>query len=465
MKKVLAAIVALAMLSTLCFGVLSNADSQAVDQSWLTLTERFSDDFSGGSLSSDDWMVDTPPSVTEDGKLQLGGAHWINNGYLAFVNDELSSDYVFDSVISGTKNDCYWGIVVRTPKSGNNPQNGGRFGVPSPAETTGGLCFDIMIKSQDGKMGVTFCNGGPNSEAPAVLFDAPEGFDPTADNNYRIVDTGDKITLYINGSEVITIVFDADFEAPSKATVYAADGSVLMAEADVGTLGSGVVGFYQRNNIVHVDNVVISDAVVTEPAPVAGGLRDFSKEKGDALSYDWILINGEKVADGNEEVIAKKQLIDGSDESVNTIGMRGWYGNANSKVASYGYMIDDNDPVYGEFKVEAEDAVIAAGGDSRFVVTVDVSELKDGETHKIRVVAKLENGDIVILNRNESGKDRDIYVNYKAPASQTAPETDEPAPQTDEPAPQTGDATVAMFAVVLVAVMGAAVVFSKKRAF
>ena len=200
-------------------------------------------------------------------------------------------------------------------------------------------------------------------------------------------------------------------------------------------------------------------------APAAGEIRDFSKEKGDALSYDWILINGEKVADGNEEVIAKKQLIDGSDESVNTIGMRGWYGNANSKVASYGYMIDDNDPVYGEFKVEAEDAVIAAGGDSRFVVTVDVSELKDGETHKIRVVAKLENGDIVILNRNESGKDRDIYVNYKAPASQTAPETDEPAPQTDEPAPQTGDATVAMFAVVLVAVMGAAVVFSKKRAF
>ena len=37
--------------------------------------------------------------------------------------------------------------------------------------------------------------------------------------------------------------------------------------------------------------------------------------------------------------------------------------------------------------------------------------------------------------------------------------------QGGEPVPQTGDATVAMFAVVLVAAMGAAVVFSKKRAF
>ena len=265
MKKVLAVGIALAMLSTLFFGVMSNAESQAVDPSYLKLTERFSDDFSDDELDTSNWKVDTPPSITEDGQLQLGGSNWIQNGYLAFILDELDSDYVLDFVMSGPKNDCYWGFAVRSPESGANPMNGGRFGVPSAGELSTGITFDVMIKAKDGKIGVTFCDGGANGEAPTALLDAPEGFDPTAANNYRIVDTGDRITLYINEAEYITIVLDADFDDAAKAAIYAADGSELMAETDVSVLGYGFVGFYQRNNTVHVDNVVLSDLKVEDP--------------------------------------------------------------------------------------------------------------------------------------------------------------------------------------------------------
>ena len=187
----------------------------------------------------------------------------------------------------------------------------------------------------------------------------------------------------------------------------------------------------------------------TEPA---GGLRDFDAGKGDLMSYDQILVNGAEIANGNDAVIAAKALVDGSDGSVQTVAMHGWFGNKNAKIDSFGYMIDSKAPVFGDFKVDADQPVIDAGGEYRYTIPVDVSGITDGKTHKIQAVVKLENGDIVKLNRNADGKDRDAYVNYKAQYVQ-------------ETQPATGDMTVAMFAVVAVLAMGAAVVFAKKRAF
>jgi LPXTG-motif cell wall-anchored protein len=200
----------------------------------------------------------------------------------------------------------------------------------------------------------------------------------------------------------------------------------------------------------------------------SGGLRDFDSAKGDKLSYDQILVNGAEIANGNDAVIAAKKLVDGSDGSITAIAMHGWYGNANSKIASYGYMIDGGEPVYGDFAVGAEDAVIAAGGESRYTVSVDVTGLQDGEEHEIWVVVKLENGDIVKLNRydnrgQEGGKDREVYVIYKAPKTEAPSTQPETQPETQQP--QTGDAAVAMFAVLAVLAMGAVVVFAKKRSF
>ncbi len=192
----------------------------------------------------------------------------------------------------------------------------------------------------------------------------------------------------------------------------------------------------------------------TPPAPV-GGLRDFAADKGDHMSYDQIFVNGAEVANGNDAVIAKKALIDGSDGSITTVAMHGWYGNDNAKIVSYGYTIDGGEPVYGDFALACEPEVIKAGGESRFTITVDVTGLKDGKEHKIQAVAKMDNGDIVKLNRFEGEKDRDAYVNYKAQYVEQ--------PHTD-PVPQTGDATVALISIVAVISLAAAVIF-RKRAF
>ena len=157
-------------------------------------------------------------------------------------------------------------------------------------------------------------------------------------------------------------------------------------------------------------------------AQSAGGLRDFDTAgKGDKMSYDQILVNGAEIANGNDAVIAAKVLVDGSDGSIQNVAMHGWYGNANSKIDSFGYMIDDGEPVYGDFKVATTQDVIDAGGESRFTIVIDVTSLTDGETHKIQALAKLQNGDIVKLNRNADGKDRDAYVNYKAQLVDSTP--------------------------------------------
>ena len=187
--------------------------------------------------------------------------------------------------------------------------------------------------------------------------------------------------------------------------------------------------------------------------PVIEGLRDFDKEKGDALSYDTIFVNDVNVAEGNDEttgVPAVKQLIDGSKGDVNTIAMRGWFGNKNSEIESYGYQIDDGEPIYGDFVVDEgdNDNIIAAGGESRFIVKVDVSGMTDGRTHTIRVVAKLKNGEIVKLNRND--KDRDVFVNYKAQLVERPPVT------------PTGDVSIAVFVVAACAI---ALVVLKKKVF
>ena len=148
-------------------------------------------------------------------------------------------------------------------------------------------------------------------------------------------------------------------------------------------------------------------------------IRDFDKNKGDSLSYDQIFVNGEAKANGNDAVIALKQLVDGSDGSITSVAMYGWFGSTSSPTQAYGYMIDGGDPVFGDFFAETEPEVTQANANGkRFMITVDVTALSKGNDHEIRAVAKLENGEIVKLNRFETGKDRDIYLIYRAELKQ-----------------------------------------------
>ena len=135
--------------------------------------------------------------------------------------------------------------------------------------------------------------------------------------------------------------------------------------------------------------------------------------------FDSIFINDEAAprADGNDAVAALKALIDGTAETIDKIGLFGWFA-SDSPIVQFGYILDGAEPVFDDafvapFGSPEEEATITGtrAGGKRYRVNVDVSGLKDGETHVIKVVAKLENGDTVIFDR----PNREAIVNYKAP--------------------------------------------------
>ena len=195
--------------------------------------------------------------------------------------------------------------------------------------------------------------------------------------------------------------------------------------------------------------------------------RDFDSAL-DKQYFDQVLVNGTEVANGNDALIElKKNPIDGSDGSINTISTYGWYASIQDGITldQFGYMIDDNEPVFSaDFTTATGQDVLDLGG-TRYLVNIDVTGLNDGQEHVLTTVCRLSNGDIVKFNR----PNREAVLRYVAPgAAETQPVTTEPetqVPTEPETNTQTGDFTVAMFAVIAVLAMGAAVVFAKKRAF
>ncbi len=183
--------------------------------------------------------------------------------------------------------------------------------------------------------------------------------------------------------------------------------------------------------------------------------RDFQKDP-DQLSFDQVFVNGSMIANGGDNAVAARN-VDGSKGDVTSVGFYGWFGTKSGSIDKFGYQIDDGTPIYGEFTKEAEDAVIAAGGELRFIITIDVTGLKDGKEHTIRAVAKLKDGTEVKLNRI-ADKDRDVMIKY------TAPKAADPAPADPTPADPkpTGDSAIVL---ALLAVSALTLVVSRKKAF
>ncbi|MBO4326964.1 MAG: LPXTG cell wall anchor domain-containing protein, partial [Clostridia bacterium] len=151
------------------------------------------------------------------------------------------------------------------------------------------------------------------------------------------------------------------------------------------------------------------------------------------------------------------------DGSVQTITIRGWIGFEDQDIAQFGYNIGKNDPVFSDSFTEERGDIGAIqdpgnGGShaQAFKIVVDVLNVY-GST-KIVAVAKLADGTVVEIDesvpRNGEGTTPNTSFTFVGPA--------DPNPET---VPATGDATIAMFAVIVVLAMGAAVVFMKKRAF
>ena len=192
-----------------------------------------------------------------------------------------------------------------------------------------------------------------------------------------------------------------------------------------------------------IKSIVFNNPNGVDPQPQIDA-RDFSKDSGDALSYDQILVNGNAIANGNDDVIATKKGIDGTDGSIETIGLYGWFGNGNVETDAIGYSINGGEIVYGDFFVETGTDVTGLNANNRrFMVEIDVSGLTGA--NEIWLYARLVDGQVIKLNRFESGKDREIYVIFNGPAAAN---------------PGSGDATMVVF--VLAAVALALVVLKKK---
>ena len=161
-------------------------------------------------------------------------------------------------------------------------------------------------------------------------------------------------------------------------------------------------------------------------------------------------------ADGSASDVldAHERKVDGSDGSVKTVRFRGWIG-FEEELETFGYMINGKFTA-GEFAADTEPAVTqdANGGRyaKRFDIIVPVADLTG--SNEIKAAVKLVSGAIVAIDENVTangaGTTPNTTLTYIGLAEQNV---------------QTGDAGVAMFAVVLVAAMGAAVVLLKKKAF
>lgn len=120
----------------------------------------------------------------------------------------------------------------------------------------------------------------------------------------------------------------------------------------------------------------------------------------DEFKYSWdtIYINGQSHmdlgwgADGAAAVkLAEHQPLSGAD--IDTFTIRGWAGLIDGTVAEWGYKVNEGTPVFNaDFTKPTEDAVIGAGGDSRFEIVVPVN--KATAPTLITACAKDENGTV-----------------------------------------------------------------------
>ena len=209
---------------------------------------------------------------------------------------------------------------------------------------------------------------------------------------------------------------------------------------------------------------------------------DESLQVGMSLDHIFWNFNDLGGRDATEVYAEEDGSLDAVKYSGISIGYSGWV-DFHQPVIGFGYMRNDEIVLAPGFLDGNEDTleptIRSWGGDweskghiQRFCVYVPIQDLT-GDNY-ICAVAQLEDGTVVKLNSTEI-HNRDTSFTIKClPAPEettvepgTEPETEpatQPATQ-PETVPQTGDAEVAMFAVIAVLAMGAAVVFVKKRAF
>lgn len=258
MKKYFAILISVMLCATMVLSV--GAASMAADISGYTVTEAYKDTFDT-TYDTEKWKTENGTPEIVDRKLVLGGgtAGWVAGGTDAgfkTVYDKYTVSFDF----AGNKADCYYGFGFRTPEdSGYTLYNGGRNGIPSAEEKGYGISVDVFSKGTDceGKFVVNF-NNGSQGDSPNFAVAYPDGYSSDTPTAFKIVDTGDTATVYMGETELFTIVFSGLTDGSyTSAKAYDATGAEL-GTFTVSVPEKGGFCFYQRNNNVSVDNVVVS---------------------------------------------------------------------------------------------------------------------------------------------------------------------------------------------------------------
>ena len=463
MKKILAIAIVFAMMVALFVPAFAASHADAGVEAGAKLLEA---DFSGDAVVDSEIVAWSGYSL-QDGSLHLGhGGDWVASSPIARTADTFTN-YIANFKMVGDKRDCYYGFGLRCNDQ-HTLMNGGRFGVPSAEEKAVGIAIDIFGAANStlgDNIGVTFCDNGANGNAPAFTIARPEGFDPGVNTAFTVADSGDKITISIEGKELLTIELSglADGNYTS-AAAYDANGNELFNGA-VTVLEEGTICFYQRNN-----HIIVSDFTVSELTKAAAPSDEVVVH---GASFDSIFVNdvlnfGEGDGGASGKLDNHDRTVDGSDGSVTSITLRGWIGFEGQGIDQFGYQVGDSAPVFADSNREERGDIGAIrdpgnGGEfaDAYRIVIDTTNIKG--TKSIIACVKLADGTVVKIDesvkRNGEGTTPNTSFTFIGVPDDTQPTTG------GEEVPKTGDATVAMFAVLAVLAMGAAVVFAKKRSF
>ena len=260
MKKIFAIVLAAVMASVLCVTAFAASHAQTKIKVGAYL---INEDFESGELNTEVLKAWGGYKI-EGGKIHLGHSNnWVESSP-EFHTVAAFSNYYATFKIAGAIRDCYYGFALRAPEGEHGSlMNGGRFGVPSAAEVSTGIAIDLYGAANStlgDQVGVTFCNGGANGDAPAFTVARPEGFGDGSEASFDVIDLGSVITILINKKELVTIELSGLANGVyTKATAYDPTGAEL-GTFDVSVLEAGSIVFYQRNNYITVDDFTVASA-------------------------------------------------------------------------------------------------------------------------------------------------------------------------------------------------------------
>lgn len=347
--------------------------------------------------------------------------------------------------------------------------------------TVTGTSFATFINSTNDNFALFIRNSDGNVEFKDATINprpkTPNGVQLVSGHTLAVTHkTGDKNQLIIDGKVLASKEANVDTNATAPFFIGHPDASKSY-DATIVSLR-----FYSR--VLSEEELTKNASVINhEDAPIVEYDYTVNGSSFDTLFVNDVMNFNEPSENGMIDGEASKKLdlhdrtVDGSDGSVTVLKFRGWIG-FDKEIEQFGVKVNDKITYSDDFRRDAETAVLNAGGQyaSRFEISVDPATLTG--TNTIVGVARLAGGIVVELDGQEhekvGGKTANTSFTYigvpaenpgTEPATQpgTEPGT-QPATQ-PETVPQTGDAEVAMFAVIVVLALSAAVVFVKKKSF